>query len=662
MQLPHDARERLAAPLHAVVGELPPISVNHSLPVGASTWDYHRRALTQQLSALASTELPLLEDFDASRRWVRSTLAARGRAISLLLALEPFKPFDDEVAKFSLLAIDSYIVAAAKSITSYRRDLPTRELADAVTRWESLSGDRDDSDLSASAFGISDSPVDEDGKFHPEWVMHAYAYRGGDLLQRLLPLLASLRVPHVTDPLVGVTIVGTVLNSNDPILSFVGLHSCLARDAAADPDVRIHVRGHLRSIEPSLRRAEATFEREVARASDQSLARETRAAALLAAYTPLVEGPFRQLSWAIFALGAGKWSKPPMLSKLREQLVASGGVLGAVADGVVLAELRNGDSHQTLSWDGYAEEYVCEESRVSLAVVAKAVLVADAFVKGIKAGLHATESIDARPFFDATLPLPGDVGRLPPWQRVHGFFGTNRLRLVESHLNQRHARVRLSRLKIPDINPCFQALLAARRLLPDIESFTVETTTADSVSLVVSSEALDAAMVPWEFATKRLDEMPFCTFLPLNLDARLKFETQPIAVRSVAWIATDDILDALDGSQPKWDEAERELICTRLRLVILAIEQTLAYIGGNHTRLSSVRASASQLLKWIIQVEPRSAHVADLQPVVARVRLQWERWGPVRRHPAIMNDDHPDQDLSRPALRQAPPSFDYVTI
>ena len=58
---------------------------------------------------------------------------------------------------------------------------------------------------------MQDAPIDLTGEFRPEWVLGHYAYRTNDLLQHLLPHLASLAVSGLTDVLAAISVVGEVL-------------------------------------------------------------------------------------------------------------------------------------------------------------------------------------------------------------------------------------------------------------------------------------------------------------------------------------------------------------------------------------------------------------------------------------------------------------------
>lgn len=350
-----------------------------------------------------------------------------------------------------------------------------------------------------------------------------------------------------------------------------------------------------------------------------------------------------------------------MLANLRERLVSEGGALGALVNGVVLPDMRNSETHETLVWDGFTDQFVTESSRVDVVHVAAALSLAISFVQGSEAGLAAIRALHIRADA-ATLPSAEEEGRMPTWDRVRAFFGTNRIILIEARVNTPHAHFRVQRIEHRDINPCLQALVLARRLLPRTESFEVSTIESNGSLIVVDASALDATMPSWDFAVSHLDQMPLSTFLPANLDARMRLEPEPLALRSAAWIAVDDAVGVIDGSPERWDDDTRQLIDTRLQVVEIAVASTRQRIGAPNTRLGSVQHSVAELRRWITNDAPLQAAMADGQPSMSRLRTQWNQWGPVPRYPLIPEVPPTGEFQALPALRSTPDSMHYRTL
>lgn len=370
-----------------------------------------------------------------------------------------------------------------------------------------------------------------------------------------------------------------------------------------------------------------------------------------------MEGPFRQFAWARFCLKAGTWQEPPTLGVLRARLMAAGDRLGAVTADVIIPELRNGEAHETLTWDGFAEHFLTDGVQIEPHDVVVSAERAQCFISGCEAGLTAIRFLDL-PRDVPRLPQFDEVGRMPVRKRVQAFFGTNRLQLVDASLNTRHVTFRVERLGFTDVNPCFQALILAQRLMPNVEDFAVYVT-GDEPTIAATAESLVATMSAWEFAVSNLDRIPIATFLPANLDARSRHEPASQAVRSVAWIAVDDAVGVIDGSPDIWAEADRVLIDKRLHLVELAVRCTEDWVGSPAPRLRSVAESVASLRDWVVDRCPDGAHLADCRGEMTRLRSQWEAWGPVRRHPLIPNEDSRGVDEPQPQLRDAPKSLAF---
>lgn len=580
--------------------------------------------------------------------------------VSRLLALQPFAPFDHESAEQLLTLVNLRLrVVADQLLAGVEIDIDGG-LCDEAAKWTANAGCAGVRAALSEAFTMSDPPIDETGEFRAEWVLAHYAYRTNDLLPRLLPHLASLGVPGLTDVLAAVTVVGEVLSCVDPATAYVEMDAMIGQVLAADPETSTAVRSHLTLMEPAMRRARDAAARASQVVRDPREEVETRANALADGYKRLVEGPFRQFAWAMFCLDQGTWQDPPSLGVLRDRLVAAGDGLASVAAGVVIPELRNGEAHETLVWDGLAEHFVTEGVQISPQQVVDSAELARCFVAGCEAGLAAIRFLDLS---GSVSPLPDhdELGRMPTWRRVQAFFGTNRLRLLDASLNTRHASLRVERLGLTDVNPCLQALVLSRRLLPGVESFSVRDS-GDGVVISVTSDALAATMPAWEFAVSNLDQIPLATFLPANLDARRRVEQENVAIRSAAWIAVDDAVGIIDGSPEIWDEEDRSLIDTRLQVVELAILGTTEYLGSRPSRLDSVAGSVAGLRTWITQQRPTRARLAERRSEFTRLRLQWEKWGPVPRHPLVTKGDTRDPDERQPGLRSPPADWAFRTL
>ncbi|MER7607911.1 hypothetical protein [Nocardioides sp. NPDC127503] len=628
-----------------------------------SAWDRYVVALAHPLTEIGFTPSPSPDDFVRTREWIEWLLEARRQVHSLLWSMEPFTPFNGLQAAHLQSVTDGLLEAAADAVESGAPpEVRLDQFQDAAAWWSERKAHSNAEEALQSAFGVDGPVVDEIGEFRPDWVLNAYAYRHNELLRLLLPHLASLGLPNITDLLVGTSVVGSILNCHDPISAYTDMDVFVTFFLSAQPGIATKVRNHLERLEPSMRRARRSSAEAWIQVAEDSETLERRALALATSYKRLVEGPFRQFIWARHCLLNGKWEVPPTLTSLRERLISSSDNRDVAAAHVVIPEVRNSEAHETLHWDGIRETYVTENGDVSAHDVYAARLAADSMARGYEAAFTAMRSIITPSVgVDNPLPAANDVGRMPAWQRVQAFFGTNRLRLLEAELNTRHPTFRVEHLGYVNINPCFQALVLAHRLLPDAETYSVSAPSLRE-PLVVSAEALTATGLVWEYAVSNLDQMPLSTFLPANLDSRVHVEASDLAIRSAAWIAADDAVGVIDGSNSLWDGATRQLLDVRLQVVELAVAQAIGSLEATTGRLASVRASVEELRRWLTSSHPNKARLAETQPAMKRLRTQWERWGPVSRHPLLLEQEPDAQPERQPRLREPYDSMAYRII
>lgn len=148
----------------------------------------------------------------------------------------------------------------------------------------------------------------------------------------------------------------------------------------------------------------------------------------------------------------------------------------------------------------------------------------------------------------------------------------------------------------------------------------------------------------------------------MNIDARQRIEPWALAVRSAGWIAADDALGVIDGSPVVWSGQTLELLRARLHVVELALIQTMPVLGAASPRLGSVLTSVREIQTWLADTpNPTHSGVEDLA-ALGRLRTQWERWGPVPRHPSIPDVDAPDLSERQPSLLEPFPHLAYRTL
>lgn len=657
MPLPSDARRRLSLPLRGEAFSTISLRTSHSLPIPASAWTAHMAALNSALTSLATTTPTPGAGYDVCRQGVEETKQHATNAVSHLLATQPFAPFDHEAAERLLRLIAGRLGFVADRIDAGVEIGIDEGLLRAAEQWRQPAGTPGVEAALREAFAMPSSPMDPTGLFRPEWVLEHHAYRTSDLVSHLLRHLDSLGVPGLIDTLAAVTLVGEVMSCTDPVTAYVEMDAMVGGVLAASHPTRAAVLQHLSQVEPAMRRARSAAARSWQTVRDAEAPTEARANALADSYKRLVEGPFRQFAWALYCLSEGTWQAPPTLGVLRDRLVSAGGGLAQITADVVIPELRNGEAHETLVWDGFAEQFIAEGVEISPTRVVHSADLAQSLVAGCEAGLAAIRFLDV-PSTPPLLPLPGEQGRMPAWRRVQAFFGTNRLRLLDASLNTRHVMLRVAQLGLTDVNPCLQALVLAHRLMPEVESFSVGGVDGTPI-IEVDADSLSACMPAWEFAVSNLDQVPLSTFLAANINARMRHESDNVAIRSAAWIAVDDAVGVIDGSPNAWADGDRDLVSTRLRVVELAVRNAGAWLGVATPRLRSVAVSVASLREWVVSQAPSGPQLVDRRAEMQRLRLQWRTWGPVSRHPMVPDVDEREPDQRQPQLRDPPDSLAF---
>lgn len=589
-------------------------------------------ALADELECVPEPE----NDFATVREHVDKAVAARQNAVTILLALAPFEHFEHTTAEALLNAMDSALVAAAEALEKGERTHSMASLRVASEDWPPGHGNPSE-DLVAKTFGVSASPLDDIGDFKPGQVFEAYKYDNGRLFAQLAPHLESLEVPMPGDSLTTVAVVGWISAAPDPVVANMSMRSMLNALGHADPGVGDQVLAHFRGRERVSRQARRDVLRKLAEAKDEAIS-EDSALAMAYVYKRLAEGPLRHFGWTLRCLLHGEWSQPPTLTPVYEAMVAAGGFARNIAEQAIHVAMRNGEAHENLEWDGLQGAYMVEGRSIDPAQVAAACIIALSFDRGCEAAVALYRSMSLGSHSEAGPPRAHDGHRMPAWQRAESYFGTNGLRVLDARFNEHPAQITVAHFNSSSINPCFQALLCARSLLPEVSEYQVFVEDQTQPVVHVGAEALDHALPVWQKALASFDRMPFSTFLPVNLRVRSEHEPSSVAIRSVAWIAADDLLDALDGSPAQWDAKVQSLFCERSALVEAAVESCLSLEGAKSTKRLQAILDAVHELHGEFERRPTellSFTDVDQLHCVQRVRLFWDAWGPVPRLPNV---------------------------
>lgn len=611
----------------------------HTLPIRRHRWNAYAEPLDQLVQEFATAVADAgghIDDFGAIRSSLARVTELRRQISSALWALTPFEYFGERRAIRLVNWVEAAVLEVAAAVEERRRcNVGALGAGGACEAW-TLRDDELDSFRVGAAFGLDFEPLDQDREFQAADVFSAFAYRNGELVDQVLPHLDSLGVPALAmanDMLAGVSIVGWVVTSQDPVVAAVALDQLLTwvlHPAAGDVAAPV--------LELFTDRENITLQvrRKVAAAlvvASEAQGLERRALALAEAYKTLAEGPVRHFGWALVCLQRGSWSPVPMLAQVREALVARGGFLASMGDLCIITSLRNGQAHETLEWDGVEGCYLAHGEAIPLGVVLHAVAAASSFDKGCEAALACYRALNVAPEL-AVIAI--DALRMPSRERALAYFGTNGLEVAWAEFNSAVARIHLSGLAREDINPCFQALVLVHQLLPRVTRFEISVE-GEGTPISVDADALDRTLRVWSEARDSFDKMPLATFLPANLAARSQVEAPAVAVRAVAWIAVDDLLSAIDGATEILDSGAIDLMAKRVRVVETALMGCMPSVpDGLQTRPRVVLDAAGEFQRALAVLSPPiPLFELDRLDCVGRLRHFWSNWGRVSRLPTV---------------------------
>lgn|GEM_PF-2208638 len=697
--LPADALKRLTADLRSRPVDIPDLAEStRSLPLLHHSWSSRLNALqtlVQNLESAAAPEAFTVSTYRSLEAAIDRLSAARQEILALLVALAPFDARDQPSANLAdssqgaplrrtpaavdilgsglLGEVDEMIDAVLDAIEAGAEPPPvTSNLVEMVPTVPTIAVEGVGAAL-AVTFGMTTVPVDPYGAFSASRVFEAHKYDNGTLLGFLHAHMRSLGLQPTDDMLSMVLTSGWIVRAPDSVLAWQTLRSMILRleaaqhvsqadlgntghDAAGSQDILRVVLAHLADREEALRQSRRIIDsttRDLRRTDDA----EDRAHALADIYRRLVEGPVRQYGWAMRCLAAGSWTMPPMVGTIADGL-ASDGWLKAALVPKLLPGIRNGQAHEALEWDGSRSIYVVEGVDVDYERVNIAVADCLSFAFGCEAALVHWQAlaVDA----GEIAPAAGQPGRMAEWRRVEALFGTNGLRVNTFKFNALRLEARIERLDIEDINPSLQAFVHARQLLPHVESFAYfidEPEVRSDPVIEVDAVALDATHPVWLHGRDRFDAMPLSTFLPANLNARLRHEPAQVAVRAAAWIAADDALSGIDWLPVIWDEGHIWLANARVEHARLALKQTIPMVeqpGLLETLAELLDTVQAEL--GVLRPNVRADQV-DLRIPIVRLRALWTAWGPVPRIPGIESDrgDGSPGYHSQPQRRTASP-------
>ncbi|WP_409047526.1 hypothetical protein AB2L57_15815 [Microbacterium sp. HA-8] len=460
MVLPEDARSRAIASLQRWLDEtlkrdFPLVSTIPLTPQVTGTHSESLIALIRDATEVLGLDKPSSVNFNDLRDWAQLQTHSLTAVRERLSALARFEPFGSALAVGVLGELCQTVRDQLNGVRAGREvSLPAEIVSERYLT--AIRSARGDVSPLRTMFGGDREPVDDRGVFRPDIVIGHFAYRTNELMSRVGQHLLSLGLAPVSDASAGVAVVGWIASSPDPPLAAWTMHIVLdALSVGESRGVRRELSAALRSRETIGRKTHALVMEAMASVAAEASS-DRRAQLLTGAYRHLVEGSIRPFVWAILSLRAGRWTEPPSLSNVRDAMLASDEFLRRLAISSVFVGLRNAFAHETLEWDGFDEVLRGEGDVITLSSLEDCVRRLVAFDRGCHAALAFDRAMRASE--PAGWPAAGDLNRMPEWSRAEAFFGSNGIRLVDLAAAGAVVRVKVERLGVADVNPCFQAL------------------------------------------------------------------------------------------------------------------------------------------------------------------------------------------------------------
>lgn len=670
MTLPLDVRMKLSTPLRVGISAGLRFSEFHTLPLPAKIWQSHARIIVQSLEETRRVALlgsSLQGQYNTVKAWVDELLTVRTRLVSEILVLRPFEYFHCNNAKRLIKSIDNFYITLASSIDN--DELLTNldfSWGDSLVAWLVPENFVQGVNISRAFNVDADAISDGNGEFSPSRVFSLHYLALDKLLNILEPHMNSLVGSISQDPLVAVSIVGWICGAADPVVAYRSMSHLLDEFSnSRSNSVIAYANAHLQEIDPALRQGRNRINRALKQAEfTAGTDVEESSLVLVEAYKRLVEGPVRQYGWVHHCLVRGSWTPPPMLSVVRESIISDGGWIAEFARQSILPGVRNGEAHEVIFWDGVRQSYAVGEHVTEVSTVRDAVIQADSFARGCESAIAWQRSLLTVSRLGP--PRSEDTGRLSPWRRAEALIGANGLHLVDVNFNSSVAKIVCQNITQKNINPCFQALICCNALLPHVKRFEVRRKGEEQPVISVTSDALSNNMAVWESAVSQFSSVPLSTFLPVNLVARQESEAPFQAVRSVAWIAVDDLLDALDGSVGECDVDNLSIFEQRVALIREAIVQCAGVPpdASYRLRLNLLLTEVERLLVTIRDpsFSPTRWHAFDDLDSIVKIRLWWNSWGPVMRLPGVLRSNVWSNMGMMTNARKRDPSVRHHTI
>ncbi len=415
-----------------------------------------------------------------------------------------------------------------------------------------------------------------------------------------------------------------ILRTPRPLLAWTAANTGLMamRVACADDALTAKtIFGELRKRDPARHASQARLAKAQA-AHERATRQSERALNALSVYRIMAEGQLRPWAWTMLRL-RGADGPMPMLTELRDRLLAPPEpLLRQIGDALVPA-LRNADAHEEGHFDELSGRLVVgDDDEVDPVVVEEANERLAALIAGLDLALACAQS-QLTPVAVAYEIRPGDPETAEEsLEHAAQRYGHAGLTVWSITRDRGTVHVILDELGALSYNPCFVATMQAHQLVAGVFRWQVSLRDAETPIIELPASVLAENFPVFERAAYWFDRMPVGTFLPCSTWARLGVELPGQALRAAAWWALNDVQEAIEHVEDT-GELDTRLFDHRLQNVMAAIKATLRVMPVLEAQPLKVALDVTRTVRYALLGLPSAPPLEVAVREVLRERNRW---------------------------------------
>lgn len=454
-----------------------------------------------------------------------------------------------------------------------------------------------------------------------------------EILKRLLSIFPVRPTHHVDALLAAVALVGTQ-RPLTAIKAAVGVHQMIEHGMAADPEgIATPLRDLILRVDKSAANHKSI--NWTIRMIQEASTDAERATLTLDAYRKMVEGQLRPWAVTLLRMRGRQLGRATELAAVRDQLLADGHGLLALAAAPILRVARNAAAHEDYAWDDERQCLSVGDDAVTVDELEMATKQAYAFMSGAESkwACARAASPELGRLLDSTCLAAGAGPRILGEHHAVSTFGDVGLHVSDYRYERGKFSVELAELPATQILHCCHAVLTASQYLARAERVKVTLAGHQGLPILeVGRSVLDVAWVARESANGLSVGLTPSTFLPLLAAARCAVETPETAAESSAGLAITDIIVAFDemrGLLQSEAGVGPHVLAEHLVMVTSGLEATMAVLPTTvHQPLQRVLRLARQMAETLQSTDPEEMRNNRLDALASVAHALHSRWPP----------------------------------